>query len=59
MARVATEEQNGSGMWKFAGESGSDSLEIANLRSSLHQYKNIVQKRQLSLPVTFTHTREL
>ena len=28
--RVATEEQNGSGLWKFAGESGSDSLEIAN-----------------------------
>ena len=29
------------------------------LRSSLHQYKNIVQKRQLSLPATSTHTREL
>ena len=30
LARVADEEQNGPGLWKFAGESGSDSTEIAN-----------------------------
>jgi len=30
LARVAAEEQNGPGLWKFAGESGSDSTEIAN-----------------------------
>ena len=30
LARVAAEEQNGPGLWKFAGESGSDSMEIAN-----------------------------
>ena len=29
-ARVAAEEQNRPGLWKFAGESGSDSKEIAN-----------------------------
>ena len=28
MARVAGEEQNGPGLWKFAGESGSDSTKI-------------------------------
>ena len=28
--RVATEEQNDPGLWKFAGESDSDSMEIAN-----------------------------
>ena len=30
LARVAAEAQNGPGLWKFAGESGSDSTEIAN-----------------------------
>ena len=30
LARVAAEEQNGPGLWKFAGESGSDPMEIAN-----------------------------
>ena len=29
-ARVAAEEQNRPGLWKFAGDSGSDSKEIAN-----------------------------
>ena len=30
LARVAAEEQKGPDLWKFAGESGSDSKEIAN-----------------------------
>ena len=30
LARVAAKEQNGPGLWKFAGESGFDSTEIAN-----------------------------
>ena len=30
LARVAAEEQNGPGLWQLAGESGSDSMEIAN-----------------------------
>ena len=30
LARVAAEAQNGPGLWKFAGERGSDSTEIAN-----------------------------
>ena len=54
LARVAAEEQNGPGLWAFAGESGPDSIdENCLLRSSLHQYKNnqqpIVLKRQLSV----------
>ena len=64
LAKVAAEEQNGPGLWAFAGESGPDSIdENCLLRSSLHQYKNnqqpIVLKRQLSLPATSTHAREL
>ena len=29
LARVAAEEQNGPGLWEFAGESGSESTKIA------------------------------
>ena len=29
LARVADEEQNGPGLWEFAGESGSDSAKTA------------------------------
>ena len=30
VARVADEEQNGPGLWEFAGESGSDSAKTAH-----------------------------
>ena len=63
LARVTDEEQNGPGLWEFAGESGSDSAKTAYWLSSLHQYTNnqhpIAKKRQLSLPATSTHTSEL
>ena len=40
LARVADEEQNGPGLWEFAGVSGSNIGENCLLRSSLHQYTN-------------------
>ena len=64
LTRVADEEQNGPGLWEPVRRGKWFRLgENCLLRSSLHQYisnqHTVVKKRQLSLPATFTHTREL
>ena len=50
-------QQNGPGLWEFAGESGSDSKKLLTEAFATSVYKQL--KRQLSLPATSTHTREL